>query len=109
MCKQENLVEGLDVDVDEDLVRKAKVHKEVTDDLRETFVRKNHDYGDSFSETFDELGEISALTRICDKINRLKSITTKEDSAVDDERKVDTIMDTANYLIMWAMELREDD
>lgn len=97
-----------DLDISDELKRKAKLHEEVTDELYNTFVLKNHDYGDSFSKTFKEIGEVSALTRICDKINRLKSIV-KNDSMVDDESKEDTIKDAANYLIMWAMNLDADD
>lgn len=40
-------------------------------ELNQIYRDKNHDYGDSFGETFEKLGIISAVTKITDKVNRL--------------------------------------
>lgn len=83
-------------------------HKAITQELHETYIAKNKDYGNSFGETYKELGNISALTRILDKINRLKQLSLTDEVHVNDESLVDTIKDAANYLIMYAMELENE-
>lgn len=82
--------------------------KAITTKMSELYKAKNHDYGDAFSQTFAELGVISAITRISDKTNRLKSLATK-DQRVDDERIEDTLMDLANYAVMTLIELQDND
>lgn len=66
--------------------------------------RKNQDYGDSFGETFQKLGLISAVTRIADKTNRLQSLCVNKQNVKDESIK-DTLMDLANYAIMTLIEL----
>lgn len=85
-------------------------HEAICRALTDICVRKNHDYGDSFGETFRELGIISAVTRISDKVSRLKSLCAKPDAArkVADESIRDTLLDTANYCILTLMELANE-
>lgn len=87
---------------------KQQEFKNITTEMSELYNAKNHDYGDAFGQTFAELGIISAITRISDKTNRLKSLATK-DHRVDDERIEDTLMDLANYAVMTLIELRDND
>lgn len=87
---------------------KQQEFKNITTEMSELYKAKNHDYGDAFGQTFAELGIISAITRISDKTNRLKSLATK-DQLVDDERIEDTLMDLANYAVMTLIELRDND
>ena len=49
-------------------------HKKICDNLNKIYEKKNHDYGNSFGETYKDLGIISAVTRISDKFNRLKTL-----------------------------------
>lgn len=84
---------------------KTDQFKKIVDDLLFIYMNKNHDYGDSFGDTFKKLGIISAVTRITDKTNRLISLSTKE-ARVNDESIEDTLMDLANYAIMTLIELR---
>lgn len=86
------------------------MHKELCDKLNETYKNKNHDYGDSFGETFDKLGIVSAVTRISDKYNRLVSlcILPEEERKVKDESISDTLLDMANYCIMTEIELKKN-
>ena len=65
---------------------------------------KNNDYGNSFSDMFNEFGLTSSIIRLSDKLNRLKSLNTKE-AMVKDESIIDTLMDLANYSIMTIVEL----
>lgn len=89
--------------------KKTKIEKfrEITDQMADLYERKNHDYGDSFGETFRKLGPVSAITRITDKYNRIVSLTTKGEQKVDGEAIEDTLIDLANYAIMTVMEMRE--
>ncbi len=84
---------------------KQQEFKNITTKMSELYKAKNHDYGDAFGQTFAELGIISAITRISDKTNRLKSLATK-DQLVDDEKIEDTLMDLANYAVMTLVELK---
>lgn len=86
---------------------KATKHKQICEFLNNVYVSKNKDYGDSFGQMFEELGIISAVTRIGDKYNRLKNLATKpsEERAVKDESIKDTLLDMANYCIMTVIEL----
>lgn len=89
---------------------RIQMHKELCEELNKTYEKKNHDYGDSFGQTFEKLGIISAITRITDKYNRLVSLCTlpEEERKVKDETISDTLLDMANYCIMTEIELRKN-
>ncbi|MEG1620619.1 MAG: nucleotide modification associated domain-containing protein [Oscillospiraceae bacterium] len=84
---------------------KIERHKEICNEMLNTYKDKNHDYGDSFGETFRKLGIVSAITRISDKTNRLQSICFSGKIKIFDESMRDTLLDLANYAIMTIMEL----
>ena len=86
-------------------------HKDICKELNDVYAKKNHDYGNSFGDTFDKLGIISAVTRISDKYNRLVSLCAKseEERKVKDESITDTLLDMANYCIMTVIEMHKDD
>lgn len=88
-------------------MNKTQKHEELCKILNDTFKRKNADYGDSFGEMFQELGIITAVTRIGDKFNRLKSLVKKpkKEQMVKDESIRDTLLDMANYCIMTVIEM----
>lgn len=92
-------------------MNKIEYHKQICEQLNSIYQSKNHDYGDSFGETFKKLGIISAVTRISDKNNRLQSlcIKSKEDQKVLDESIKDTLLDMANYCIMTLIELQQNE
>jgi hypothetical protein len=81
-------------------------HTAICDKLNQIYVNKNHDYGDSFGETYRKLGIISAVTRISDKTNRLQTLCLNG-RLVEDESIEDTLMDLANYAIMTLIEMKE--
>ena len=90
---------------------RVQKHKEICEILNKVYAQKNHDYGNSFGETFDKLGIISAVTRISDKYNRLVSLCTKseEERQVKDESITDTLLDMANYCMMTVIEMHKND
>ena len=70
---------------------------------------KNADYGNSFGETYQRLGLISAVTRIQDKCHRLCNLAVPQgQQQVKDESLRDTLIDLANYAIMTLIELEEE-
>lgn len=85
---------------------KYEKHKTICEELNQIYYSKNKDYGDSFGETFNKLGIISAVTRISDKVSRLQNLCVNE-KLVKDESIRDTCMDLANYAIMTLIELEE--
>lgn len=83
--------------------------RDITEKMRETFLKKNHDYGNSFHETWDEFGDkgiITALTQISHKYHRLMNIGLGTKPLVD-ESIDDTLLDMANYCILTIMELKK--
>lgn len=90
-------------------IDKVNMHKQICDELTDTYARKNQDYGNSFSEQFEEYGLKSSAIRLDDKIRRFKQIIENpEDIQVKSESIEDTLLDLANYSIMTVMELRKD-
>ena len=81
--------------------------KQITNEMLELYKKKNHDYGDSFGETYQKLGLISAVTRISDKVNRLQSLSTKEQK-INDESIRDTLIDLADYAVMTIVEMEDE-
>ena len=79
--------------------------RKITDEMNALYERKNHDYGNSFSDTFEKLGSVSAVTRMCDKMNRIISLVSTKEQKVNDESLRDTLIDIANYAVMTIMEL----
>lgn len=75
----------------------------ITDELKDTYIKKNHDYGNSFDKSIDKFGLTAAVVRMNDKMERLNSLLNK-DAKVDESIR-DTVMDLANYCIMTAMYL----
>jgi hypothetical protein len=67
--------------------------------IAETLERKNHDYGDSFGKLYRKFGDLSAIIRLTDKLERYESLITKKQQ-VTDESINDTLMDLAGYAIL---------
>lgn len=86
---------------------KVTKHREICNQLNATYKAKNEAYGDSFGKTFNELGIISAITRMTDKLNRVTSLALGAENNVKDETMSDTLLDLANYAIMTEIELEE--
>lgn len=78
----------------------------ITDEMTKTYIKKNHDYGDSFSKSLDSFGLVASAVRIGDKMNRFDSLTRRK-AMVQDESIRDTLLDMAAYAIMTAMWLDE--
>ncbi len=82
---------------------KLRIHLELCEELNEMYQRKNADYGDSFSKSFQEYGMVMPLIRIEDKFNRLKSLF--KNKSANYESVEDTLKDLANYCLLTLIEL----
>lgn len=74
----------------------------IEEEMYKTYIKKNHDYGNSFEKSLDKFGLIASVVRLSDKINRLETLT-KKDALVKDESIKDSLLDMANYAIMTVM------
>ena len=89
---------------------KTNRHKMLCNFIHEMYRRKNHDYGDSFHQSYVEEGIVTALFRIGDKFNRFKQLSKNPDSQqVKDESIKDTLLDLANYAIMTVLEILDEE
>lgn len=79
--------------------------RKIAQELGDLYEKKNLAYGNSFSETYNKLGLISAVTRISDKFNRLCNLATNPNIDNLGESLEDTLRDMASYCIMTVMEL----
>lgn len=86
----------------------VKMHKSVCDELNALYERKNHDYGDSYHNTYLKWGLPMAAIRLEDKLNRFETLIRTE-GQVKDESIRDTLIDLANYSIMTVMELDREE
>lgn len=73
-------------------------HKKLVEFLHDVYVRKNHDYGDSFSRSFGKYGVTAALVRMEDKWNRLENLAGGAKQRVPDEGLRDTCLDLATFV-----------
>ncbi len=89
-------------------------HQQICEELNKLYERKNHDYGDSFHQTFVEEGLAMTRIRLGDKLSRFKTLSKLSCSDADqqqvtDESLRDTLMDLANYAIMTILEMEESE
>lgn len=84
----------------------AKTFKSITDKMSDTYKRKNHDYGNAFSEMYDELGINYGYGKIREKVNRIKTLKDNE-AQVANEPLEDALLDCANYCILTLMEYQK--
>ena len=84
---------------------KVQMHREICEEINDLYARKNHDYRDSFHQTFVEEGMAMARIRLGDKFNRFKTLSRSGEQKVDDESIRDTLIDLANYAIMTVLEM----
>ena len=82
----------------------------VIQNISELHKMKAADYGPSVHTAYEEFGPISVVVRLHDKLSRLKTlIKNKGERQVKNESLVDTALDMANYSIMLAVELLNDE
>lgn len=90
------------------MIDKYTKHRKICKELSATYEAKNIAYGDAFGKTFEEFGNISILTRMSDKWNRIKALLKGATNNVADESVKDTLLDLANYCIMAVIEMEKN-
>lgn len=83
---------------------RIKEFEKITKEMLDIYKKKNSNYGNSFGKAFDELGPISGVTRLYDKMNRIIALTKGTENNY--ESLEDTFIDMANYAIMNLIEMR---
>ena len=78
----------------------------ITTKMLYTYKAKNHDYGNAFSEMYDELGINYGYGKIREKVNRIK-VLKDNDAQVANEPLEDALLDCANYCILTLMEYKK--
>lgn len=87
---------------------KVERHKALCLELNALYEKKNHDYGDSFHQTYLEEGFAMSRIRLSDKLSRFKALSKKQTAQVKDESIRDTLIDLANYALMTILEMDDE-
>lgn len=86
-------------------IDRMDIYQYILNNLEETYKNKNNDYGNSVADTYEKFGDLSFLVRITDKYNRLLTLCNpNNEQKVKDEKIDDTILDLANYCLLWLVE-----
>ena len=87
-------------------ISRLTIYQYLLNHLEEMYEAKNNDYGNSVADTYDKFGCVSFLVRITDKYNRLMTLCNPNapEQRVKDEKIDDTILDLANYCLLWLVE-----
>lgn len=86
-------------------IDRLDIYQYILNNLEETYKNKNNDYGNSVADTYKKFGDLSFLVRITDKYNRLLTLCNpNNEQKVKDEKIDDTILDLANYCLLWLVE-----
>lgn len=89
------------------MATKVDRHKDICMELNRIYEKKNHDYGDSFHQSYLEEGLAMARIRLGDKFSRFKTLSKGSgEQMVNDESIEDTLLDLANYAIMTVLEIK---
>ena len=81
---------------------KIQEFKNITQEMLETYSRKNVDYDDAFTKSLEEDGLLVAKIRLGDKYKRFSALI-KQENLVKNESIEDTLLDMASYAIMTVM------
>lgn len=90
-------------------------YMEVIDKLKNTFLKKNHDYGSSVKKNYDKFESYSkneglkyVFGRIAEKYDRLENLIYGDHmNQVIDEPIEDTLLDMANYAILASISFNQ--
>lgn len=81
--------------------------RKILEELAIIYKAKNTDYGNAATQTFEEYGVISYVTRMRDKVERYKRISNNP--AMVDEDIEEVLNDLCNYAIMCKADLFKTD
>lgn len=76
----------------------------IKENMKNTYIKKNNDYGNSVFKVADEFYDnyyLTFLIRIFDKLNRLENLVLNQTKSKVDECIEDTFLDCANYILLF--------
>lgn len=83
----------------------VEFHSEICDTIKELYIKKNADYGNSFGNARKAV-PFYTLGKLYDKFSRINKLMRDPARNVFDETIEDTLLDLANYCIMELAERR---
>lgn len=83
-------------------------HEEICEWIHELFMGKRRDYGQCTEELLDRYGHASMLTFLRTKLDRLDNLLLNK-CEPNNESITDTLMDLANYAIIYKLELEKQE
>ena len=84
--------------------QKANKFRAIVNEMADLYEKKNSNYGDSFGQLFEELGQIAGLVPLWNKLHRATSLIKGDKNNF--ESLEDTFKDLACYAIMNLIELK---
>lgn len=82
---------------------KAELFRNIVNEMADLYEKKNKNYGDSFGKLYKELGPISGLVPLYNKLHRANSLL--QGNTNNFESLEDTFKDLACYAIMNLIEM----
>ena len=80
-------------------VSNEKGYDAVLKEMKDTYERKNSDYGNSFEKTLNEFGLTPGIAQIHHKFERVKQLVKSPDAKVNESMR-DSLLDMCNYIAM---------
>ena len=90
----------------ERMLKKIDRFKEITSQMADLYAKKNRNYGDSFGKLYSDLGPISGLVPLHNKLDIATNLLKGDKNHFESIK--DTLIDLANYSIMLYIELEND-
>lgn len=90
----------------ERMLKKIDRFKAITSQMADLYAKKNQNYGDSFGKLYSDLGPISGLVPLHNKLDRATNLLKGDKNHFESIK--DTLIDLANYSIMLYIELEND-
>lgn len=81
----------------------------ILEEMRDVFIQKNSDYGNSFVDSVREFGQVVAVARVNDKLNRLKKMVKGDHMNIKSESMRDNFLDIANYCVLALVAMEDED
>lgn len=88
--------------MDDDKMKDSKRFEQIINQMYELYKKKNSNYGNSFERLYKDLGPISGLVPLHNKLDRLTNLI--KGGKNDFESIEDTLIDLANYAILNMIE-----
>lgn len=81
--------------------------KDIVDDMYNTYIKKNKDYGNSFENMCDKFGLVAAAIPLNNKVERINSLIKHNKHEVNESIE-DSLKDLSNYAVMTLIYLKNN-